>query len=289
MTGPIERRLREAASEVEAAATLAGPAAARQRGERRQSRRRAATGLAATVVLVAGLLVGGAQVQQWRADDAGPAERPAPTGPTEPSVTDPDPLPPEALPWAEQLEWQRLGEDAPAESVFTARLADAGLYCPETLPAEPAATLVSQDYRGSWGSFARYELWSFVSPRDARLAAAALVAEGECGATQHPRAREVAGKATEGTEVSLRIPEVAGDAGRYRAEAGTGPFHSARVYVAQHGHQVAVLRVLADPVAIWPGDREAEEEALGYLAPADCLVGLLETGAAREPRCPADG
>jgi hypothetical protein len=159
---PVDERLRGLARDTESLVVLAGPAAARRRGERRSARRRNAA-LSAVVALA--LAVGSWQLLPRLGADppADPASRgvsPAvPPKSLTAKLTD-ELLPASALPMYPKWPWQAV-PDGSAEKIR-------GL-CPVARPSAATAS-ATRAYVTNTGQSAVYELYAFADPDHAYVA-----------------------------------------------------------------------------------------------------------------------
>ncbi|MBY8881546.1 hypothetical protein [Actinacidiphila acidipaludis] len=174
---PVDERLRQLARETEPLVVLAGPAAARRRGEHRRARRRAGA-----ACLVAALALG---VGSWQLLPRLGSGR---TG-TQPAATAPAPassesladrlqrelLPPSALPLYPKRQWEVVPEQE-----ATAKYPES---CPVSRVPTYALAKAERVYRTSQGFVARYYLFAMPSAAAAATEASEFDAliKGKCG------------------------------------------------------------------------------------------------------------
>ncbi|MFI7276435.1 hypothetical protein [Streptomyces sp. NPDC049879] len=244
----IGERLHLLADRMEPVVTLAGPDAARRRGERRRARRRAGTA-AASVAVLAAVTAG-----VWQSGLLGKAEEPAePAPPAARDVRVPSPRP-TGLPWDERFAWRQAEPDAALDQVLAEWRDSCGWGGGPTETGQGSVWY----YEGGGGALATWETIAFESSVAAKNAAEVLLDRGMCD--YGARAGEP------GTGFGV-------------ADTGTKPGTpgSARLYTALDGNRLGVLRIMVGEPETggWGGD------PYPYVPTPDegvdgCLAGLLD-------------
>ncbi|MEV1009963.1 hypothetical protein [Streptomyces sp. NPDC049881] len=244
----IGERLHLLADRMEPVVTLAGPDAARRRGERRRARRRAGTA-AASVAVLAAVTAG---VWQYALLDK-PQEPAPPVPPAAPDLRVPSP-PPMELPWDERFAWREAKPDASRDELL-AKWHD---RCGWTAGPTDTWQRSARFYEGADGALATWETLVFESSVQAKNAGEVVLEQGVC-------------------EYGARAGNSYGGFGM--ADTGTEPGTpgSARVYAVVDGNRLGVLRILVGE----PGIADPDPATYPYVpspdhSTLDCMADLLD-------------
>jgi len=260
---PIDERLRQLARDTEPLVILAGPAAARGRGERRTARRRtAAVGVVAALALGVGSwqllprLGGDGSGALPAATVSVPASGEAPSARLEAEL-----LPPSALPMYPKLQWEAL-PDAIAAAKYPESCPVSGLH-------GEALAEAGRAYRAVDGTVAHYHLYAMPSDAAARqqMATLDLLIKAKCGWS-------------EGSD-----PGNAPDLGSRWTGSEYRGLHST-VMVERHGAYIAVLDLTS------PDGKGTDSFFTGAPWPGVCIngsLGRLVAGDAPTGSAPAGG